>query len=1028
MLRAEFEKYYLPDDFQALLTHSGFGALLHTTTVAFSGSCGGHQIPDVVYMALVDWLLDAPSVVEGNLVAAVRAAYQANMTALHTMFDTLEQEHEEYTRPDSPVLSAVAAAAVYSKSSYNTLAMLVSFRERRHPGLTGVTGLPFPLPQDMATVEALAPCADLDGDGFSNAGEWLYFDWTLDRILASAGNWTGSSSVLLRIVLGFIAFQPGQAVYVPEMANHLERPGAPPTVTVTIAREGDGGVVYPSPGIHTLPMYRLTDWWVRDAAGNYVPRADACAACAFAELVVDAKPQGDYVLAKWRGVGIISGDATEREVAPGVPRNPVHLSLEWPHNISAVFKARPGVGDLDLLADVAAFYLATNVCTVEQFYGNVVDFGGTGDTEYPTGLGEAFDDYLLAMGIGRRFTGNGIPDAAEIALLQAVLDNPAQRTTVRGEASFSMTWDEFSDNLAQARTDFPFLSHDAQRGVAVFTCLGNYGHAALIAALAQGLYSFNVVPSDYATTCREHFAPGGDADGDGVTNLAEWRMVEDASHEGENETDAAALRCEYVKFAMTEDGGALQNPNQGDDYDNDPDPDQNNEAICGCWNDNCEPNFSLGIFKGYSNTKFGEIPASCRVIYENKESSSQQTHTTSGPEGAQPDPKECDTNKEHAADKIISVQSGLTVKVKADESDGFEYWYAPGTPIHGSKEAKETFSMPGGGVTIQPHENLHYIAIDGKGYEVECTPGKDSEYVRLFYTPAGVLWQIAAREGATVTLSLKNGYTAEWLAIDDGVGGNRICETIGNSVTIAFFNYLFMDMPDKIEVGMVYPIPGFVGPPMDGAMSEGGVAVVGFGSRVATGFLYANAYRMPGTSCSGCGASPDWRISPFRGYELIDYYVNISTRPCKFWNNGLEYTCTEFVSGCVEGEFKKMPTLTVKQKIVDCNGGGKKSRESPSCAGYVLTDPAVKYHTRGSYVNVTAVPRAGFIFVGWEGIPKGYGTGINLMTSDADKPYDIDRENTVTDNSISFLINDDLEVTALYTRPYGCDRYIMPDF
>ena len=161
-----------------------------------------------------------------------------------------------------------------------------------------------------------------------------------------------------------VLYQTGK---LPDVQNYATLPGAPPTVKVTVAKEGEG-TTSPVPGTYYLPKYRPTSWWQADASGNPVARPESSMTAAdFASLTVKAAASGDGAFQCWRGgVTQISGslpDALRTQLLQANGEDPnankaLPLVADW--LLTAVFKDRPGMQGMDLTADVAALVAVAN--------------------------------------------------------------------------------------------------------------------------------------------------------------------------------------------------------------------------------------------------------------------------------------------------------------------------------------------------------------------------------------------------------------------------------------------------------------------------------------------------------------------------------------------------------------------------------------------------------------------------------------------------------------------------------------------
>lgn len=152
------------------------------------------------------------------------------------------------------------------------------------------------------------------------------------------------------------------------------------------------------------------------------------------------------------------------------------------------------------------------------------------------GLG--FDPVRTDANLDTSEKGNGIPDADEMALVAAVLADPALDLRASGGVHYQAVREAFDQALASATADIAALRDTwptAPLVAAGYSMLGAGSHTSYDAMSA----GFGVpLKGDYsrALALQRLLAFDGDADGDGVTNLDEYR--------------AAASREAYVTAAL----------------------------------------------------------------------------------------------------------------------------------------------------------------------------------------------------------------------------------------------------------------------------------------------------------------------------------------------------------------------------------------------------------------------------------------------------------------------------------------------
>lgn len=377
-----------------------------------------------------------------------------------------------------------------------------------------------------STVAALSACGDADGDGFSNAEEWLYFDWycTVAPGMTRLRDFDGWVS-LARWEVFFADTAIGGYWSVPNFSGWENSPGVPPTVTVTIVREGDGGSVSPPPGDCLLPQYNLTDWWVADAGGGFVPRADRCASCEPAGLVLHAAGTAQWVFDKWSLLELETDDGT------------VSIALDEDKLAVAEFlPVVPGM-ETDLADDLVKVLEEIQYDSTKFDY----DHNGVGIVDGEFGLAE-----------------NGIPDMAEFDLLQAVLRDPrVDYAWENGVVHYFLrrTWEQ---NLALFSTQYPALTDHAKRVLAAYMTIGNTGSVMQCNYLLGGLGYQPLAPeSGYVRDHVEFLADYGDANADGMTNLEQWEAVVEECTEFITR-DAYRQYAEWALARVTNAGPSMQ--------------------------------------------------------------------------------------------------------------------------------------------------------------------------------------------------------------------------------------------------------------------------------------------------------------------------------------------------------------------------------------------------------------------------------------------------------------------------------------
>lgn len=185
--------------------------------------------------------------------------------------------------------------------------------------------------------------------------------------------------------------------------------------------------------------------------------------------------------------------------------------------MGAEFLYRPGIADLDFIADLGVFLL--DIGYITESMAPALFVYDTGEMEWePDGQGGSILEVLP----------NDIPDAVELRLLQYVLQDAQFDMISTGGASHIHTWKSWEVNLALAQSEInnSELGYLA-RLVAAYMTIGTPGHRAAIKKLVQENYSITLDLSASDTSVSSWFGPEGDVDNDGVWNIEEWENVEE---------------------------------------------------------------------------------------------------------------------------------------------------------------------------------------------------------------------------------------------------------------------------------------------------------------------------------------------------------------------------------------------------------------------------------------------------------------------------------------------------------------------
>jgi hypothetical protein len=179
-------------------------------------------------------------------------------------------------------------------------------------------------------------------------------------------------------------------------------------------------------------------------------------------------------------------------------------SAQEPTNIIARFVSQPGVDTMDFVGDLSYTLSAFGITTPVSTF----------DNNKCVSVRENLQDV---------YGGNGIPDAAELYLVQAVLQQPALDYSRRNGVTYDLVWKAWQVNLARARKDLSGVDIRVVRTVAAYMTLGDYDSITGIAALVNSaMPGIQLDLSRYSTDNREYFGYEADANRDGVRNIDAW--------------------------------------------------------------------------------------------------------------------------------------------------------------------------------------------------------------------------------------------------------------------------------------------------------------------------------------------------------------------------------------------------------------------------------------------------------------------------------------------------------------------------
>jgi len=220
--------------------------------------------------------------------------------------------------------------------------------------------------------------------------------------------------------------------------------------------------------------------------------------CQHNRVRVKAIGDNGFAFSSWSGV--LDGSTPE-----------IELETIGDDFVAASFVQRDGVGELDLQRDFSAFLHALGYApeVVSSFDMNRIEF----DHEE------------------RVFVGNGIPDCAELAVLEYVLQNAALDLSSVGGIVSGPVYDAWRFNLNVPALQLPDGYEDVERAIAALMTLGDWETVEMTRYLINthisrnptGIFSrLNLNPDDFDTSRIKFFYRDRDADMDGNSNLDEW--------------------------------------------------------------------------------------------------------------------------------------------------------------------------------------------------------------------------------------------------------------------------------------------------------------------------------------------------------------------------------------------------------------------------------------------------------------------------------------------------------------------------
>lgn len=259
-------------------------------------------------------------------------------------------------------------------------------------------------------------------------------------------------------------------------------PDAPVETFRLVIEASEGGTIEPAPGEHVFHV------------GDKV------------RLV--ATPAKDHVFDYWTG-------ALRADLDPEAPVLEFVVDEDFRDiTTGALFIARPGMSELDFASDLAFFLKEIKEPTpVEQFDKNRMHYNLNVDTSAdPTAE--------------REYSGNGMPDVAELYLVQAVLQSGRLGLTPHSGVASSVAWEAWTKNLALAQQDLPGHDPRVQRTFAAYMTLGDHDSTRLVRDLVwRRLVPVQIDGVKYDNEMLKWLSFDEDADNDGSLNVDEWKKA-----------------------------------------------------------------------------------------------------------------------------------------------------------------------------------------------------------------------------------------------------------------------------------------------------------------------------------------------------------------------------------------------------------------------------------------------------------------------------------------------------------------------
>ena len=683
-------------------------------------------------------------------------------------------------------------------------------------------------------------------------------------------------------------------------------------------RQGTGGIAIntvPTGGVETHELRNYEDETYDLLLAEY-PAETGTAETPSNPVSITATPADvDGHLDYWMGAYFAFGPRDEAELA---------VILFEDTKLNAVMKVSPGLGTLDLVADF------------EDFVAEVLP---AEDWETLDENGISYDSELTPV-----FTGNGMPEVAELGLLNAVLKDTALDFSSRSGVVSYFTWQAWEQNLAtaEAQLDGPISGLSGKpylaRVVAAYLTLGDYASTAWIDVVMDAYAGSDVLDLDaYDRSKQRYLKHDADADNEGALNIEEWQGL---TLTGIIEDDIAA----YAEVALDPEvrpdsakaagGGSKQ------------------VVAVDCPNANCIPTVQIGVWDPQTPPLFGPPDP---LTHENT------VRVIRG-----------DTGETIPPGSNVAVPIGTRILVLATPDTGKRFgflgWSATDTLIHGSRQpadafyaTEDTFIAAGfGRNTVVVPANSTYITYTVGGALNAGPHPTQSGLVRYVLRPD----QVATLTGASTSFN-----PVMWI-----LTGCSSCadpsHSRTNPVTVRHAPYARIGARSASEQLAAVALEASRGGDLRGSSNEHNVGrVMGSVTDVEGSLVrvdaYADAgYKFAGFSSQGVGFS-GWNGNYVYGPTTAFYFAG--------------------QTASVAAQFQEK-----EEYILDLKPDG----EDVPCSGYAAAEPAQKYYPAGTWVTLTATPLPGYKFVEWGGSAYTWQLGESLYSPEIS--FTMDRDYGVT--------------------------------